>query len=345
MVDIYKNIGVNIETEILDSFPSESDTAEVRCEIYQRSTGYYYKSASSSFTSGQAYVTMSRIVGKTWRTTFTPNIAGLYVVNIYIKSDLRNVQYLTASGGVTSAGVSTGWNLSQLRSLLALATKDNSLTDNKTADADNLINMAIQDIGAEENGHWRYLEDDSTLTTTASQTTPYSLGSTVNEVLDMRIISPTEQKLIHYPGGWQNFVRNYPEHTDTGTPTWYIPYGIDASGNYQVSFYLWPSTAITVYYEFYKKIGTLTADSDVPEIPQIFQPVIVYRAAYLHAIMHKNDAMLAQLMFAEYDRGIMKMKEWNRNMADQSADIPRHSKIADIEGGQTSDSDYTAVSY
>lgn len=339
MANNYRNIGVNISSEVLATLLTATSSSNVRCSIYQVSTGYYWSENGSNFSSGKKYTSMTNTAGHIWRTTFTPNVATTYLIEIELEGDVVETFYFIASGGVTSASSATGWNLSQLRTLLALAAKDNTLTDDNTADADNLINLAIQDISGEFNGQLRCLEDDSSISATDG-TGLYSLDSDVNDIITMYLTSPSEDKLDRWER--RRFIRYYPDHTDEGTPTIYVPWGIDASGNEQVYLYPVPNTSMTVYYDFYKKIGNLSSDSDIPEIPQIFQPVIIYRAAYLHSIMHKNDAGLAALMLNMYEKGISNMHDWNLDKLDMDDYIKRHGEYEQGNYWWAQDGDFSS---
>ena len=119
----------------------------------------------------------------------------------------------------------------------------------------------------------------------------YSLSSSVDRILDIK--------------NWETAIRIV--QTDYGTLDWisganmaqgatsaYAAYGIDSSGNVQLTFYPFPSDARIFEVKYLKRLSDLSADADLSVIPVKWHHVIVEGAlVYGFRFMRKFDIATA----------------------------------------------------
>lgn len=152
----------------------------------------------------------------------------------------------------------------------------------------------------------------------------YSLGSTVDQILDARqMISPGFVDLVDYREF--DIFRPYPN--STGNPLIMVQFGLDSSGNLQVSLYPIPSQIENLDIKFKKKPIDLVANTDTSLIPDRWNETVMIDGALAQGydyLSNGNAGMISQAtsMFQKYRMGIESMRQLHK------PDAGKHRVIA-----------------
>lgn len=117
----------------------------------------------------------------------------------------------------------------------------------------------------------------------------YSLASDVDRIIDMRE-AINDRELVYVDP--RNFDRVLPDPTATGTPYSYTLLGIDSSGYWKVHFYPIPDAKTNIHYRYYQKITELSADADIPMLPEKFHQGIVFTALAMFGHPYIDDTRM-----------------------------------------------------
>lgn len=165
------------------------------------------------------------------------------------------------------------------------------------------INDANRDVHA--SFRWSWAEATSTLTAVAGTET-IAVPSTLLWPGRIRPADSLSPKLEWIDPGninKESALSSFnPTATERGTPKYITMYG--------GSFYFDPTpiSAFTWTLYFWKKAVVLTADADLPAIPEDDREVLVYGALY-RAAERDRDFNASSYWRAEYDKKLMKMRE------------------------------------
>ncbi len=135
----------------------------------------------------------------------------------------------------------------------------------------------------------RFMETSTTQATTQSDY-DYALPADFQQMLTLRITAPT----ANVSDITKNYLTNetfdakYPAPTDEGTPSYWTVYGDDL-----LVYPVPDATVNTLTLKYLKSATTLTDDSDVPEIPEEYQEVLITGALYR---IFQSDDQYAEAM-------------------------------------------------
>lgn len=149
-----------------------------------------------------------------------------------------------------------------------------------------------------------FMESEASLTTTASSDALTGLPTDLQIPISLRIYSPTADASMLTYIEYDDFDVVMPNPSIAGTTipsAWYIFNGTPkvypiADGSY------------TVRMKYIKKPTELTADADVPEIPEEFSELLVL-TGYKRALEHDDDYNQAQIIQLQIDDKISTMDE------------------------------------
>jgi len=144
-----------------------------------------------------------------------------------------------------------------------------------------------------------------------------SLPSDLDRIVDLRQ-ARTDTKLGAID--IRTFDRYLPDPTATGDPLYYYLSGLDvANGYWQIGLYPIPTTTENVQVRYLKIPADLSAESDLPVIPEKFHDILVYGALYMfgHPYIDDNRYKLA----VERYTNLLEEMKLNFNPVPDRADI------------------------
>lgn len=156
----------------------------------------------------------------------------------------------------------------------------------------------------------------------------YSLGSTVDRILDIRNWN-TPVKLVQVDYGTLDYMRPNPESVNSVVA--YVAFGLDSSGNLQLTPYGFPSDARLLEIRFLQRLSDLSANGDLSVIPVKWHHVVTSGATAL-AYMYLRKGDLATYWNQFYEKKIVDMRKEMRPSIDdtdvlRSVDQPTHSNF------------------
>lgn len=140
----------------------------------------------------------------------------------------------------------------------------------------------------------------------------YSLPSDLDRLIDIRQ-SITKIKLV--PIDTRTYDYYLPEPTSVAQPVYYAPMGVDTSGYYQVTLYPIPDTTYNMQIRYFKTTTDLSSGSDVPNIPEKFQDLIVFGALAMYGHDYIDDTRVSEAA-TRYANLLSEMKEEYSPMPD-----------------------------
>jgi len=142
----------------------------------------------------------------------------------------------------------------------------------------------------------------------------YSLSSSVDRILDIRNWN-TPVKLIQTAYSVIDYMRPNPQSTNSVVA--YCAYGLDSSGNVQITPFGFPSDQRLLEVRYLKRLSDLSSGSDLSVIPVKWHHVITFGAAAM-AFMYMRKAELAAQWAQTYEKKIKDMKEEMRTSIDDT---------------------------
>lgn len=144
------------------------------------------------------------------------------------------------------------------------------------------IKEAINDVARDifYDKFWSFREESSSFSF-EDGTKDYSLATDVDIVHDL-YYAEDDGHLEFKPR--KIFVNSHPKDTDSGTPTEFTMWDVDANGKKQVRVWKVPDSAFvndytTGYYDYYKTYTEMSDDDDTCSLPPSFDRIIVEAAA------------------------------------------------------------------
>ena len=135
----------------------------------------------------------------------------------------------------------------------------------------------------------------------------YSLGSSVEKVMTMRqMVTPAKITIINY----RDMDQKRPHAPETSNPLYAVMYGYDSSNNWQFTLEPTPSAVMNLEIRFKKKATDLSADADVPTIPEKWHSTVLLDGALYRAYEWSSDEKLtAKAPYAKkaFNDGIAEM--------------------------------------
>lgn len=113
-----------------------------------------------------------------------------------------------------------------------------------------------------------------------------SLPSDLDRIVDLRQ-ARTDTKLGAVD--IRTFDRYLPDPTATGDPMYYYLSGLDTSGYWQIGLYPIPTSTENIQVRYLKIPSDLSADADLPVIPEKYHDILVYGALYMFGHPYIDD--------------------------------------------------------
>lgn len=162
----------------------------------------------------------------------------------------------------------------------------------------------------------------------------YSLSSEADTIIDIKNWN-TPLKLVELDARMLDALRPNPQ--SAGTSSTFITWGLDSSGNVQISPYPFPTDARNLEIRTLKRITDLSANSDESIIPPQWHQVICYGADWM-GYAYKNQFDQATRWETLYERKIDEMKTKSRLSEDitpvlQPMDATRRSNFLRMPDG------------
>lgn len=142
----------------------------------------------------------------------------------------------------------------------------------------------------------------------------YSMSSSVDRILDIRNWN-TPVKLIQTTYGVVDYMRPNPQGTNSVVA--YVAFGLDSSGNVQLTPFGFPSDARLLEIRFLKRLTDLSASGDLSVIPVKWHHVITFGATAMAFMFLRRSEMAAQWA-TTYEKKIDDMKKEMRLSIDDT---------------------------
>jgi len=136
-----------------------------------------------------------------------------------------------------------------------------------------------------------YLEATNGTQTYTLRKVYYALPSDFEKLISARqAITRTKLK----PVDLRLFDANIPDPRITRTPAFYMIVGQDSSQLYQMAFHPVPDDEMNIDIRYYKRTTDMSANTDVPFMPDPFRPVIVFDVLVKYGYMFIDDSRISQ---------------------------------------------------
>jgi hypothetical protein len=181
----------------------------------------------------------------------------------------------------------------------------------------NAVNDAINYINQREFG-WPFTHSTETQTLVAGQTRYTIPADTQSVDYDTFRISKDDTLAV---SGVTLRILDYKEYTkkyidqETTSDVGAVPIYVFRTPDNNYGLYPYPNKAYQLKYEYYQKPTALSADTDVPTIPEQFRQVIV-DGATAYAYQYRGEAQQYGINFARFEEGIKQMQSILLNRAD-----------------------------
>lgn len=127
---------------------------------------------------------------------------------------------------------------------------------------------------------WKTLENNTTVSAVSGteEYTPITNSTTIPRIRRIESVKDETNKLFISEERRENFEKMYPyvASTDTGTPSIWYQSGYTSTRDIKIKLYKIPNSSITYRVTYYEEPLALTADTDVPRIPDQFHYGLVY---------------------------------------------------------------------
>jgi hypothetical protein len=133
----------------------------------------------------------------------------------------------------------------------------------------------------------------------------YTLPSTTGKILNVRQMR-TKSTLTYIPIRHLDLV--VPDRTRVATPTNYTISGVTSDRLYKMEFYPVPNEAMNINVRHYKIITEMTADTDVPIIPEAYHGILVWDVLSTYGFTFLDDTRLSSAK-AEFNNLFKDMKK------------------------------------
>jgi hypothetical protein len=120
----------------------------------------------------------------------------------------------------------------------------------------------------------------------------YALPSNTGKILDVRQSRVWNTKLRYIPARLLDQYFAYRNSTAT-RPLFYSINGLDSSRNYRMELFPIPDTAMNLNVRTYKVVTALSADDDVPLIPEAFHDILVWDVLATYGYMFLDDTRVS----------------------------------------------------
>lgn len=189
------------------------------------------------------------------------------------------------------------------------------LQGNTVAIAKTLIKSGINEAYSDSSSvrDWNTLFNNTDVSTVSSteEYTPITSSSTICRIRRIdSIVDKTTNKYL-YNIDLEQFIKDYPDPSATGSPIlWYVS-GYDSNRDIKIKLYPIPDAVYTLNVKYYEEPLELTADGDIPRIPDQYHSSLVYLGlakyfeyqkdsmANYYRVMHDN--FVSKLLSTEYD--------------------------------------------
>ena len=119
----------------------------------------------------------------------------------------------------------------------------------------------------------------------------YTLPSDCGKLLDMRQ-TESDAKVRYVP--YRLLDRYVPDRTASGTPAFYTITGLTSARLYKVELYPVPDQAINLQLRYQHTVAEMSADADVPLIPEAFHDYLVWDVLSTYGYMFLDDTRMVQ---------------------------------------------------
>ena len=300
MAQTREYIRTNVLTYVDIPIDNSAGTDIVVGTIYQRSTGFTWN--GSAFAAGANTFTPTNITGEVWQTSFTANISDVYIVTFEDTTlAVKHYAILVAEGGaIPSAPSASG--ATQLTTLLdnSLRLVDHPITDTNARTRMTIcINNALQEIYADmlASHYDLHMQASGTIATVTNQEyvalSSLAAGD-VDKVMGVYQISD-DIRLSQITRS--NYTSKFADvTTESGNPEEY------AIWNKRLYLYPRPSSVITLYIDYWKRVGNLSGTTDTPAFEAKYDALIYAKARFWwHSMLEPDDVAKANYLNQQYE--------------------------------------------
>lgn len=135
-----------------------------------------------------------------------------------------------------------------------------------------------------------YLGPTSSTLTYVLKQVYYSLPSNTGKILNAKQTRDDIPLKYISPRRLDHFVT---ERTQRAEPEFYSVVGVDASRKYKVEFYPTPNTRMNINFRHYIIPAELSADGDIPIIPEDFHDILIWDVLSTYGFMFLDDTRLS----------------------------------------------------
>lgn len=170
--------------------------------------------------------------------------------------------------------------------------------DSTVTTVERIVNEAANKVASSQKWYW--LEDAQKSIAMVDGTSSYFLDATIGDIVEL--INGSGDPLSEVARDtFEDLYRG--DSTAAANPTRFTVDGMQGSSR-KIGITVWPepSGASTVTIRGYRRIAEMTADSDVPEIPDELHHLIVDQAVAL--LREYEESPMAELAFAKASQGL-----------------------------------------